>query len=148
MSVKVAPVKVASAGTTPGFAALMLLTAGFLVLAGRAVPVVGDSLALVLGGNGLAMLFAGFWWYGAVDGVTETGPFNPHFVRDIGMAYLVTAGGLGWYALRPAQGAPDGACAGAMQMSRDPIRCIARGDTTRQILLSGDQAPDWMKGAQ
>jgi hypothetical protein len=34
---------------TRGFVALMLLTAGVLVLAGRAAPVVGDSLALVLG---------------------------------------------------------------------------------------------------
>ena len=34
---------------TPGFVALLLLTAGVLVLAGRAVPVVGDCLALVLG---------------------------------------------------------------------------------------------------
>jgi hypothetical protein len=33
----------------PGFVALLLLTAGVLVLTGRAVPVVGDCLALVLG---------------------------------------------------------------------------------------------------
>lgn len=45
--------------------------------------------AVLLGGNGLAMLFAGLWWYGAVPGVTATGPYNPHFVRDIGAAYLV-----------------------------------------------------------
>ena len=63
-------------------------------------------LAVVLGANGLVMLFASLWWYGAVDGVKETGPFNPHFVRDIGMAYLVAAGGLAWYAARPAQGWP------------------------------------------
>ncbi|HEY0437704.1 MAG TPA: hypothetical protein VGC92_13770, partial [Phenylobacterium sp.] len=47
-------------------------------------------LALVMAGNGLAMLFAGLWWYGVVPGVTATGPFNPHFVRDIGAAYLVS----------------------------------------------------------
>lgn len=42
--------KVALRGSaTPGFVALMLLTAGVLVLAGRAVPVVGDCLALALG---------------------------------------------------------------------------------------------------
>ena len=61
---------------------------------------------MVLGANGLVMLFASLWWSGAVDGVKETGPFNPHFVRDIGMAYVVTAGGLGWYAARPSQGWP------------------------------------------
>jgi hypothetical protein len=63
-------------------------------------------LAAVLGANGLAMLFAGFWWYGAVDGVVETGPYNPHFVRDIGAAYLVTAAGLAWFAWRQRQGWP------------------------------------------
>ncbi|HEY2754093.1 hypothetical protein [Phenylobacterium sp.] len=61
-------------------------------------------LAVVLVANGLAMLFAGPWWYGVVPGVVVTGPFNPHFVRDIGAAYLVVAGGLGWFAARPEQG--------------------------------------------
>ena len=35
--------------------------------------------------NGLAMLVAGPFWYGTVPGVTATGPFNPHFVQDIGV---------------------------------------------------------------
>lgn len=60
----------------------------------------------VLGLNGLAMLFASFWWYDTVPGVIATGAFNPHFVRDIGMAYLVTAGGLAWFLARPTQGWP------------------------------------------
>ena len=63
-------------------------------------------LALILGINGLAMLFGPFWWYNAVPGVTATGPYNPHFVRDIGAAYLVAAGGLAWFAWRPVQGWP------------------------------------------
>lgn len=67
---------------------------------------ISGMLAVVLGANGLVMLFAGFWWYGAVDGVTETGPYNPHFVRDIGAAYLVAAAGLAWFAWRPRQGWP------------------------------------------
>ena len=61
-------------------------------------------LAVTMGGNGLVMLAAGRWWYGAVAGVPETGPFNPHFVKDIGAAYLVCAAAFGWRALRPAQG--------------------------------------------
>lgn len=60
----------------------------------------------ILGLNGLAMLFAAFWWYDTLPGVTATGAFNPHFVRDIGMAYLVTAGGLAWFLWRPVQGWP------------------------------------------
>jgi hypothetical protein len=30
-------------------------------------------------------------WYGHIEGVPDTGPFNPHFVRDIGVAYLTLA---------------------------------------------------------
>lgn len=72
---------------------------------------VSAILAVILGGNGLAMLFAGLWWYGVVPGVIATGPYNPHFVRDIGAAYLVTGAGLGWFAARPREGWP--ALAGA-----------------------------------
>jgi hypothetical protein len=67
---------------------------------------VAGLLAAILGLNGLVQLFASFWWYNAVPGVLATGAYNPHFVRDIGMAYLVAAGGLGWFAWRPAQGWP------------------------------------------
>lgn len=65
--------------------------------------ILAASLGLALGANGLAMLFAGLWWYDAVPGVTATGPYNPHFVRDIGAAYLVSAAGLAAFAVRPAQ---------------------------------------------
>ena len=51
--------------------------------------ILAGLLALVLAANGLVMLIAGAWWYGAVPGVTQTGPFNPHFVQDIGAAYIV-----------------------------------------------------------
>ena len=57
--------------------------------------------AAILSVNGLAMLFAGLWWYGAVPGVTATGPYNPHFVRDIGAAYLVVGASHAAFALRP-----------------------------------------------
>jgi len=62
--------------------------------------------AAVLGGNGLAMLFAGGWWYGLVPGVTATGPYNPHFVRDIGAAYLVCGAAHAVFALHPRQALP------------------------------------------
>jgi hypothetical protein len=51
--------------------------------------------------NGLAMLFAGSVWYGSVPGVPETGPFNPHFVQDIGIAFVVAGLALGARAWRP-----------------------------------------------
>jgi hypothetical protein len=67
---------------------------------------VSGLLAAILGANGLAMLFAGLWWYGVVPGVTATGPYNPHFVRDIGAAYLVVGASLGWFAARPREAWP------------------------------------------
>ena len=61
---------------------------------------------LLLAGNGLAMLFASLWWYDSVPGVPLTGPFNGHFIKDIGAAYLACALGLGWFVWRPHQGWP------------------------------------------
>jgi uncharacterized protein YjeT (DUF2065 family) len=49
--------------------------------------------------NGLFMLLAPAVWYELVPGVSDTGPFNPHFVRDIGCAYLVAGAGLLWFSL-------------------------------------------------
>lgn len=63
-------------------------------------------LGLVLAGNGLAMLFASLAWYDAVPGVPSTGPFNPHFVRDIGAIYVACGLALGWFAWRPVQAWP------------------------------------------
>ena len=74
---------------------------------------IAGALTLLLAGNGLAMLFAGLWWYGVVPGVTATGPYNPHFVRDIGAAYLVAGLGTAWFAWKPREGWPALA-AGAM----------------------------------
>ena len=55
-------------------------------------------LALILAANGLLMLFAPEPWYHLIPGVLDTGPFNPHFVRDIGCAYLVCGGAYLWLA--------------------------------------------------
>jgi hypothetical protein len=63
--------------------------------------VLAGLLALVMGGNGLVMLLAGPWWYGVVPGVVATGPFSPHFVKDIGAAYLVVGASLAAFAFRP-----------------------------------------------
>lgn len=38
--------------------------------------------------NGTFMLISPAGWYFAVPGVTTTGPFNQHFVRDIGLIFL------------------------------------------------------------
>lgn len=62
--------------------------------------------------NGLFMLGAPAQWYAAVPGVTMTGPFNPHFVLDIGMAFLASGAGLVLGA-RKGRDAAVLACAGA-----------------------------------
>ncbi len=59
-------------------------------------------LGIGLAVNGIAMLGGPEAWYQAVPGVPDTGPFNPHFVRDIGCAYLAAGGALVWAAWRPA----------------------------------------------
>lgn len=48
-------------------------------------------LALFHGLNGLVMIAVPQTWYGAVPGVVDTGPFNPHFVRDIGFGFVAAA---------------------------------------------------------
>lgn len=58
--------------------------------------------------GGLALLNAAFMlsapqsWYETVPGVTGTGPFNPHFVADIGLAFLASGAGLLLFAWRRA----------------------------------------------
>lgn len=50
-----------------------------------AVAVIMGSAALA---NGIFMLISPTHWYFAVPGVTTTGPFNQHFIRDIGLIFL------------------------------------------------------------
>lgn len=45
--------------------------------------------------NGIWMLADPQGWYMSVPGVPLTGPFNHHFVQDIGMAFVASGGFLG-----------------------------------------------------
>lgn len=51
--------------------------------------------------NAFTMWFAPMWWYETVPGLTMMGPFNSHFVRDIGLIYLVSGLGLIYGARAP-----------------------------------------------
>jgi hypothetical protein len=64
----------------------------------RALSTVLGALA---GLNGAVMLAAGRRWYETTPGVADTGPFNPHFVADVGAAYLIAGLALVARALRP-----------------------------------------------
>jgi hypothetical protein len=46
---------------------------------------------LYLSVNGLFMLLVPAVWYEGLPGVTDTGPFNQHFIRDIGIINLFLA---------------------------------------------------------
>jgi hypothetical protein len=51
--------------------------------------------------NGLFMLIAPLVWYEFVPGVTDTGFFNQHFIRDIGMIQLFLGVAFGIGMIRP-----------------------------------------------
>ena len=79
--------------------------AGLAPEEGRAAPVWKRTLyaisAIGFAINALHMLADPAGWYATVPGVPNTGPFNPHFVRDIGVAYLTLTGLLALAAWRP-----------------------------------------------
>ncbi|MBW6531814.1 hypothetical protein KZ820_13810 [Sphingomonas sp. RRHST34] len=67
------------------------------MMQGRSL-ILGLAAVLGIGGvaNGLFMLVDPANWYLAVPGVTTTGPFNQHFIRDIGLIFaLIGAAMLG-----------------------------------------------------
>lgn len=53
-----------------------------------AITIMVGFNGLFLSGNGIFMLASPQLWYEAVPGVTETGFFNQHFIRDIGIIQL------------------------------------------------------------
>lgn len=57
-------------------------------------------LAILAVANGCFMLVSPANWYFAVPGVTTTGPFNQHFIRDIGIIFLFVGAGFAVGALR------------------------------------------------
>ena len=59
-------------------------------------------LGLGLAANGLVMLGFPADWYVTVPGVADTGPLNAHFIRDVGVAYLVSGAAMVWFAVKPA----------------------------------------------
>jgi hypothetical protein len=69
----------------------------------RIVVVVALLLGFVMVVNATWQLVAPEGWYWAIPGVPDRGPFNQHFVRDLGIIYTLTGVGLILGALRPQQ---------------------------------------------
>lgn len=69
--------------------------------AGMARVWIARLLAALLAANAAYMLLAAEAWYQSVPGVTATGPFNHHFVGDIGLAFLAAAVALFAGSLKP-----------------------------------------------
>lgn len=65
--------------------------------------VLGIAILLGTGAitNGIFMLISPVNWYFAVPGVTTTGPFNQHFIRDIGLIFLGVGAAFLLGAMRP-----------------------------------------------
>jgi hypothetical protein len=59
--------------------------------------------AVLAFGNGLFMFGTPQAWYYAVPGVTGTGFFNQHFIRDIGIIYLLISIAFAIGIVRPAR---------------------------------------------
>ena len=70
------------------------------------IPIVVVTLAALNGaflfGNGLFMLVVPLAWYHFVPGVTDTGSFNQHFIRDIGLIQMFLGAVFGVGMIRPA----------------------------------------------
>ncbi len=69
----------------------------------RIIVTVALLLGFVMVVNATWQLAAPESWYWAIPGVPDRGPFNQHFVRDLGIIYALSGIGLILGALRPRQ---------------------------------------------
>jgi hypothetical protein len=82
----------------------------------RAAQLLVAFAGLVALANGAFMLVSPLDWYGFVPTVRFTGPYNAHFVRDIGAAYLACGVMFSW-ALLDLRGRWLGAAAGGLWLA-------------------------------
>lgn len=98
--------------------------------------------------NALAMWFAPHAWYEAVPGVAMMGPFNLHFVRDIALAFGMSAGALAYGAARlDRTAAVCGAAWPCLHALFHIWIWFGRGlplDEIARVNLTGIQIPAWL----
>ena len=51
--------------------------------------------------NAMVMLIDPVGWFERVPGASDTGPFNPHFVYDVGLAFLASGAALLAFSWKP-----------------------------------------------
>lgn len=97
-------------------------------------------LVVLFGLNGAVMLLLPYPWYLAVPGVIETGPFNDHFVRDVGAAYLACAVAMAFGVRDLARHAGAVAAAATFQTAHAVIHLVTPfcGDSLPWPLLARD----------
>jgi hypothetical protein len=67
-----------------------------------AANLIAVVLGIAMAANGIAMLGDPQAWYARVPGVITTGAFNQHFIRDIGLIYLLIGLAFAAGSFRPA----------------------------------------------
>lgn len=64
-------------------------------------------LAVTSGANAIWMLVSpGTWYHDLPAAIPDTGPFNAHFIRDIGIAFVTVTVAFAWAAFEPRWRAP------------------------------------------
>ncbi|KAF7781026.1 hypothetical protein PRUB_b0105 [Pseudoalteromonas rubra] len=61
-------------------------------MSGKVITSIAVLLGLAALANGVFMLFYPQQWYWSVPGVPDRGFYNQHFIRDIGMLYMLIGG--------------------------------------------------------
>lgn len=75
---------------------------GMKMWSDRGAAALAAAVGALAVGNGLAMLALPLTWFWSVDGVSSTGGYNAHFVRDIGLVYLLAGAAMFAGLARPA----------------------------------------------
>ena len=106
------------------------------------------ALAALFVGTGLFIFLAPMAFYKTTPGVEMMGPFNLHFIRDAGLAYLASGLALGWGSWRRDRSlAIAGALWPALHALFHVQVWIARGiplDFVALVNLVGIQLPAWL----
>ena len=99
-------------------------------------------------GSALSMWFTPHTWYDTVPGVAMMGPFNLHFIRDIALAFGMSAGALAYGAFKwDRTAAICGAAWPCLHALFHIWIWLARGlplDQIALVNLLGIQLPAWL----